>query len=80
MVSGDKMAFDPNLDENKFSETIEFEGSNVIVGVFSYNEGEKKMQISRAIEAEILLNPDLKITSPWKPFVFDKEGNLTDIV
>jgi len=40
----------------------------------------EKMQVSRAIESEILLNPDLKITSPWKPFVFDKEGNLTDIV
>lgn len=41
------MAFDPNLDVNKFSETIEFESSNIIVGVFSYNEGEAKMQISR---------------------------------
>jgi len=40
----------------------------------------EKMQISRAIETEILLNSDLKITSPWKPFVFDKEGNLTSIV
>jgi len=39
--------FDPNLDENKFSETIEFEGSNIIVGVFSYNENPLKMQISR---------------------------------
>jgi hypothetical protein len=39
--------FDPNLDKNKFSETIEFEGSNIIVGVFSYNEGQSKLQISR---------------------------------
>ena len=41
------MAFDPNLDEKKFSETIEFEGSNIIVGVFSYNEGTPKLQLSR---------------------------------
>lgn len=41
------MAFDPNLDENKFSETLEFEGSNIIVGVFSYNENPSKLQLSR---------------------------------
>ncbi|MFT4297779.1 MAG: hypothetical protein ACMXX5_01160 [Candidatus Woesearchaeota archaeon] len=39
--------FDPNLDQNKFSETIEFEGSNIIVGVFSYNDGQPKLQLSR---------------------------------
>lgn len=41
------MAFDPNLDKNIFSETIEFKGSNITVGVFSYNEGESKLQLSR---------------------------------
>jgi hypothetical protein len=41
------MPFDPNLDENKFSELIEFKGTNIIVGVFSYNDGEHKLQISR---------------------------------
>jgi len=41
------MPFDPNLDENKFSETAEFEGSKITVGIFSYNDGEAKMQLSR---------------------------------
>jgi len=39
--------FDPNLDENKFSESVDFEGSKIIVGVFSYNGGQSKLQISR---------------------------------
>ena len=41
------MPFDPNLDEEKFSETVEFEGSNIKVGVFSYNDGTPKLQLSR---------------------------------
>ena len=41
------MAFDKNLDKKIYSETIEFETSRITVGVFSYNDGEKKMQISR---------------------------------
>ena len=41
------MPFDPNLDKKLFSETLEFEGSNIIVGVFSYNDGVKKLQLSR---------------------------------
>ena len=41
------MAFDKNLDKNLFSETIAFETSRITVGVFSYNDGEKKLQISR---------------------------------
>lgn len=41
------MPFDPTLDVEKFSETIEFEQSNIKVGVFSYNEGQPKLQISR---------------------------------
>ena len=39
--------FDPNLDMNKFSESVEFEGTRITVGVFSYNEGQPKLQISR---------------------------------
>jgi hypothetical protein len=39
--------FDPNLDKNMFSETVEFEGSNIVVGVFSYNEGQSKLQLTR---------------------------------
>ena len=41
------MAFDKNLDKSIFSETINFETSRITVGVFSYNDGEKKLQISR---------------------------------
>ena len=41
------MGFDKNLDKELFSETKEFETSRIKVGVYSYNDGEKKMQISR---------------------------------
>jgi hypothetical protein len=41
------MAFDKNLDKQLFAETIQFETSRITVGVFSYNEGTPKMQISR---------------------------------
>ena len=39
--------FDKNLDKSLFSETISFETTRITVGVFSYNEGEKKLQVSR---------------------------------
>jgi len=41
------MAFDRNLDKQLFSETIKFETSRITVGVFSYNDGTPKLQISR---------------------------------
>lgn len=41
------MAFDKDLDKELFSETKEFETTKIKVGVYSYNDGEKKMQISR---------------------------------
>lgn len=41
------MAFDKNLDKQLFAETIEFETSRITVGVYSYNDGDKKLQISR---------------------------------
>jgi hypothetical protein len=41
------MAFDKNLDKELYSETKEFETTRIKVGVYSYNDGEKKMQISR---------------------------------
>ena len=41
------MAFDKNLDKELFSETVDFETTRIKVGVYSYNDGEKKMQISR---------------------------------
>ena len=49
---GDNMAFDKNLDRNLFSETVEFDTTKITVGVFSYNDGEKKLQISRENRAE----------------------------
>ena len=42
-----KIVFDKNLDKELFSETKEFETSKIKVGVYSYNDGEKKLQISR---------------------------------
>ena len=41
------MAFDPNLDKELFAETVSFETSRITVAVKQYNEGEKKLQISR---------------------------------
>ena len=41
------MAFDKNLDKELFSETVKFETSRITVGVFSYNDGTPKLQISR---------------------------------
>ena len=41
------MPYDKSLDVEVFKEVKEFEGSRVTVGVFSYNGGEKKIQISR---------------------------------
>lgn len=41
------MVFDKNLDKELFSETVKFETSRITVGVFSYNDGTPKMQISR---------------------------------
>ena len=41
------MAFDKSLDKELFSETLAFETSRITVSVFSYNEGQKKLQLSR---------------------------------
>jgi nuclear transport factor 2 (NTF2) superfamily protein len=41
------MPYDPKLDEPVFKEMKEFEGTRVTVGVYSYNGGEKKLQLSR---------------------------------
>lgn len=39
--------FDKSLDEELFSESIEFERGRITVAVFSYNKGTPKLQISR---------------------------------
>ena len=41
------MPFDPNLDKKLFSEEHDFEKTKITVSVMSYNDGPKKMQISR---------------------------------
>ena len=41
------MPYDPSLDEAVFKETKEFEDSRITVGIFSYNKGDKKLQLSR---------------------------------
>ncbi len=41
------MPYDKSLDVESFKEVKEFEISRITVAVFSYNGGEKKLQISR---------------------------------
>ena len=41
------MPYDKSLDVESFKEVKEFDDSRITVGVFSYNGGEKKLQISR---------------------------------
>jgi len=41
------MPYDPNLDKMLASEEAEFETTKITVGVYSYNDGEKKLQLSR---------------------------------
>ena len=41
------MAYDKSLDVEVFKEAKEFERTRITVGVFSYNGGEKKMQVGR---------------------------------
>jgi hypothetical protein len=41
------MPYDKSLDVETFKETKEFEDTRISVGVYSYNEGQKKLQISR---------------------------------
>ena len=41
------MPYDQSLDVASFKEVKEFEDTRITVGVFSYNNGPKKLQISR---------------------------------
>lgn len=47
MSIGDTMAFNKEMDKQLFSESAEWETTRINVGVYSYNEGEKKLQLSR---------------------------------
>jgi hypothetical protein len=59
------MPYDKSLDIEVFKEVKEFEGTRITVGVFSYNGGEKKMQVGRE-------NQDS--TNEWR---FSKLGRMT---
>lgn len=41
------MAFDKSLDKELFGKEVNFETTKIRVSVMSYNEGQKKLQISR---------------------------------
>jgi len=41
------MPYDPTLDVDSFKETKEFGETRITIGVFSYNNGGKKLQVSR---------------------------------
>jgi len=41
------MPYDQSLDQETFKQTKEFEDTRITVGVFSYNGGEKKLQLTR---------------------------------
>lgn len=41
------MAYDASMDKELFSETVNFDTTRIKVSVFSYNEGVKKLQLSR---------------------------------
>ena len=41
------MPYDKSLDVEVFKEVKEFDGTRITVGVFSYNGGEKKLQVGR---------------------------------
>ena len=43
------MAYDSSLDQQVFAKSWEGNGSKLTVGVYSYNKGAKKVQISREL-------------------------------
>ena len=59
------MPYDKSLDAEIFKEVKEFEDTRITVGVFSYNNGEKKLQISRE---------NLSADDEWR---FAKLGRMT---
>ncbi len=59
------MPYDKSLDSEIFKEVKEFADTRITVGVFSYNGGEKKLQITRE-------NRDQ--SEQWR---FDKLGRMT---
>ena len=46
------MPYDASLDQEVFAKTWESDSTRLIVGVYSYNNGQKKVQIRREIKGE----------------------------
>ena len=46
------MPYDSKLDEKLFAKSWDGQGSKLTVGVYSYNHGAKKVQISRELVSE----------------------------
>ena len=46
------MPYDSSLDQQVFAKAWQGQGSRLIVGVYSYNNGPKKLQISRELSTE----------------------------
>jgi hypothetical protein len=44
------MPYDASLDEQLFSKTYDNDSGKIIVSVYSYNNGAKKLQITREIQ------------------------------
>ncbi|HDZ76817.1 MAG TPA: hypothetical protein ENH41_01880 [Candidatus Omnitrophica bacterium] len=59
------MPYDKSLDEELFSESVDFEDAKITVSVFSYNNAESKLQISRQIK---------RASGDW---IFAKLGRLS---
>ena len=59
------MPYEPDLDKKVFYETKEFENTRLGIGIFSYNNGEKKLQLSRE---------NIDQTGEWR---FAKLGRMT---
>ena len=59
------MPYDQSLDVSTWKEVKEFEETRITVGVFSYNEGPKKLQISRE---------NMNANEEWR---FAKLGRMT---
>ncbi len=60
------MPYDPNLDQEKFAETIELDLTRIKVSVHSYNDGIPKLQLSRENRNQT--------TGDWR---FSKLGRMT---
>jgi hypothetical protein len=59
------MPYDPNLDNQLFSKTLEDDNGKIIVSVYSYNNGANKLQITREVKGR------------EGQFAFTKLGRLT---